>query len=209
MAESEWDDPVPIVSASDSPFDICDDDVKELTGFKTSQIIEFAAVLKLPPTQVAVALQVAHMVPTWKQGAILARTWGFRLKKTALRDKVMEVCKVALSVLPNVVDVTKVVTVVHQNHDYIHVPSRTGQAWAGPETDSNLKLMGGQDHRFTLLDATHLMTARALLPALGYKYLRRRWQTLPILAPRTRPVFRLLQMIRRHFRTVPSSVGSE
>lgn len=99
-----------------------------------------------------------------------------------------------------IVDVTRVITVVHQNHDYTHVPNRRNETWEGqgPEADRNLKLIGGWDYVFTLLDVTHVMTRRALLPALGYKYLRRRWQTLPILYPVTKPLVRFLNKVGAH-----------
>lgn len=107
-----------------------------------------------------------------------------------------------------VVDVTKVVTVIHQNHGYEHVPDRKGQVWIGPEADRNRELMGGRDYVFTPLDATHIMTSSALLPTLGYKYLRRRWQTLPILIPSTRQSVRLLNMMLTPFRVLSRLVGS-
>lgn len=87
-----------------------------------------------------------------------------------------------------VIDATRVTTVIHQNHDYQHVPNRQGSAWEGPEADRNLELMGGQDRVFTLLDATRILTAWGLLPAIGWKYLQRRWQVLPVLIPSLRPV---------------------
>ncbi len=64
-----------------------------------------------------------------------------------------------------VVDVTPVVTVVHQNHDYRHVPQRTGHTWEGPEADVNRELAGGWKNVFTLADVTHVMTGEAILPA--------------------------------------------
>lgn len=95
-----------------------------------------------------------------------------------------------------VVDVTKVVTVIHQNHDYNHVPERVGEVWEGPEADWNRRLIGSWDYVFTLLDATHLMTKQAVLPACGYKYLYRRLQTLPIFFPQITPLFRMLRRLK-------------
>jgi hypothetical protein len=99
-----------------------------------------------------------------------------------------------------VVDATEVITVIHENHDYSHVPNRRDETSEGPEAESNRKLAGGWDHIFTLLDATHKMTPTALLPALGYKYLRRRWQTLPILIPAAEPLVRFVDMVRGRLR---------
>lgn len=98
-----------------------------------------------------------------------------------------------------VVDIGRAVMVIHQNHAYGHVPEGKGETWEGPEADRNRELLGGQKQSFNLLDATHVMMSRAILPALGYKHLRRRWQTLPILIPRTRPLLRLLKVERGVF----------
>jgi len=96
-----------------------------------------------------------------------------------------------------VVDATKVVTVIHQNHDYSHVPDQAGAEWEGPEADYNRKLMGHWDRVFTIHDATHIVNSSGLFPALGFKYLRRRCETLPILFPAARPITRLLGTVRR------------
>lgn len=42
-----------------------------------------------------------------------------------------------------VIDVSPSVKVIHQNHDYNHVPQKRGEKWDGPESDYNLKLIGG------------------------------------------------------------------
>jgi hypothetical protein len=99
-----------------------------------------------------------------------------------------------------VIDATRVVTVVHQSHGYQHVPAQRGNAWMGPEADRTRELIGDPQHIFTLLDATHIMTPRSLVPALGFKYLRRRCQTLPVLVPGARPLVRLLRTLRAHAR---------
>ena len=63
-----------------------------------------------------------------------------------------------------VVDITPVVTVVHQNHDYNHVPEGSGRTWEGPEADVNRELAGGWKNVFTLVEATHVMTPGGVLP---------------------------------------------
>lgn len=64
-----------------------------------------------------------------------------------------------------VIDCTGVVTVIHQNHDYSHVPNRKGKAWEGPEADTNRALINGWEKTYTLLDATHIMTTKRIVPA--------------------------------------------
>jgi hypothetical protein len=108
-----------------------------------------------------------------------------------------------------VVDVTRVVTVIHQNHSYSHVLDRRGEFWEGPEAERNRELMGDQDYTFTLLDATHVLMSRALLPALGREYARRRWQTLPVLVPSTRPLVRFVNMVRHRLRPQRPRISSQ
>lgn len=95
-----------------------------------------------------------------------------------------------------VIDVTDVNTVIHQNHDYSHIPHGSdGKSSEGPEADYNLNLVGGFDHVFTLEDATHLMTRHMLLPAWKPSHLRRVWRTLPILRPETRTFVRFVDRL--------------
>jgi len=96
-----------------------------------------------------------------------------------------------------VVDITRVVSVIHQNHDYDHVPDRRGQSWEGPEADYNRALIGSWDYVFTLFDATYILTSKRLFPALGFKYLQRRCEALPVFFPALRPVMRFLSMLRK------------
>jgi len=101
-----------------------------------------------------------------------------------------------------VVDATRVVTAAHQNHGYDHVPKRRDDTWGGPEGDRNRELAGAPDCIFTLLDATHVMTSRRLLPALGYLHLRRRLRTLPILVPSAAPLERFMRTARARARAL-------
>ena len=82
-----------------------------------------------------------------------------------------------------VVDITRSVTIVHQNHGYGHVPGGTGERWEGPEAARNRALMGGYRHGYDLLDATHILAAGAVVPAIGPRYLLRRWLIRPLLTP--------------------------
>ena len=68
-----------------------------------------------------------------------------------------------------VVDCTPSVMVVHQNHDYSHLPE--GQAHhAHPESDENIRLAGGEAAiRYTILDATHrLVNGKLVRPQSSY-----------------------------------------
>ena len=77
-----------------------------------------------------------------------------------------------------VVDATDALTVVHQAHDYSHVPAKAGDVLNGPEARRNLKLAGGWKHVFTLKDATHLLREGRPRVAISLKHLQRRLRTL-------------------------------
>ena len=65
-----------------------------------------------------------------------------------------------------VIDCTPSVMLVHQNHDYRHLPDGKPH-YDHPETDTNMKLAGGPAAvRYTILDATHrLMDGQLVRPA--------------------------------------------
>jgi len=68
-----------------------------------------------------------------------------------------------------VIDCTPSVMLVHQNHDYSHLPGGAPH-YALPETDENIRLAGGTAAiRYTVLDATHcLSNARLVRPAYSW-----------------------------------------
>ena len=54
-----------------------------------------------------------------------------------------------------VIDCTPLVMIVHQNHDYGHLPGGRPH-YEHPDTNENIRLAGGQGNiRYTILDATH------------------------------------------------------
>lgn len=61
-----------------------------------------------------------------------------------------------------VVDLSTAVTVVHQNHDYGHLPGGVAH-YRQPETDVNIRIGGGRRTIFTLQDATHAVEDGALI----------------------------------------------
>jgi len=67
----------------------------------------------------------------------------------------------ALSLKIPMIDATKVITAVHQNHDYSHSKygnSKKGKV-GGPETQMNIKLIGGFDKMCTLKDSDWILTS--------------------------------------------------
>jgi hypothetical protein len=68
-----------------------------------------------------------------------------------------------------VIDCTPSVMIVHQNHDYSHLPGGRSH-YDHPDTDENIRLAGGQANiRYTILDSTHrLVNGKLARPQLSY-----------------------------------------
>lgn len=90
-----------------------------------------------------------------------------------------------------VVDATKCLTAIHQNHDYSHHPDGESGVFSGPEIQRNYALGSGLRHACTLHDATHQLTSsgvsRRLVPfdlhrCLILPFVEQRW---------ARPIVRL------------------
>jgi hypothetical protein len=121
------------------------------------------------------------------------------------------------------IDATRVVTVVHQDHDYLHVPSgktsvaydkldngKVGipstitekKAWEwsykGVESERNRQLSG--EKMLGFLDATWSLTPDGLQRNTHFLYLRRRISTLAVLHPSLRPLFKLVRWFLRSFK---------
>lgn len=109
-----------------------------------------------------------------------------------------------------VIDCTPSVMIVHQNHDYRHLPGGRSH-YSHPETDENVRLAGGPAAvRYTILDATHrLKDGKLIRPAftrprfwrLVEVFLRRIFFFLPevTLEKVVRPK-RWLKMFKKRFR---------
>ena len=62
-----------------------------------------------------------------------------------------------------VIDCTPSVMIVHQNHDYSHLPGGRPH-YEHPDTNENIRLAGGQANiRYTILDATHQLVDGTLV----------------------------------------------
>ncbi len=82
-----------------------------------------------------------------------------------------------------IVDLSKVVVPIHQNHDYPHVAQRRGSSWEGPEADRNRKLAAPAFSRFdpqyyTIDVAQWIMLDRVTVPAVTPRRLWRRFLAL-------------------------------
>jgi hypothetical protein len=94
------------------------------------------------------------------------------------------------------IDATEVITAVHQNHDYAHVPKGTGALWDGPEADANVKLLGDESRVFGMRDATHRLTGSGLEKVRGPEYLQRYRATYLVLHPRRKPLVQLVARMK-------------
>jgi hypothetical protein len=61
-----------------------------------------------------------------------------------------------------VIDATATMMIVHQNHDYSHLPQELATSHGGREMDVNLELAGGWGHIFTLKDADWILGPQGL-----------------------------------------------
>jgi hypothetical protein len=69
----------------------------------------------------------------------------------------------------SVIDCTPSVMIVHQNHDYSHLPGGKSH-YEHPDTNKNIRLAGGQANiRYTILDSTHqLADGKLTRPKITY-----------------------------------------
>jgi hypothetical protein len=69
----------------------------------------------------------------------------------------------------DVIDCTPSVMIVHQNHDYSHLPGGKPH-YEHPDTNENIRLAGGEANiRYTILDATHqLVGGKLVRPKMSY-----------------------------------------
>jgi len=68
-----------------------------------------------------------------------------------------------------IIDCTPSVMLVHQNHDYSHLPGGRPH-YEHPDTNENIRLAGGEANiRYTILDATHqLVGGKLVRPTMTY-----------------------------------------
>ena len=96
------------------------------------------------------------------------------------------------------VDATADVMIVHQNHDYAHLPG--GQPhYKHPETDDNIRLAGGRPMtRFTLLDTDKRLVNGKILPqTLNAARLWRKIESWPLLALGSKKISNALWRVKK------------
>jgi hypothetical protein len=72
-----------------------------------------------------------------------------------------------------VINATRMVRVLHQKHDYSHVPFSHGRRWHGAEGVKNRLLVGwpakGRGNAYTVRDATHVLTPNGLRRSVNWR----------------------------------------
>ncbi|HEY7162491.1 MAG TPA: hypothetical protein VH815_14590 [Acidobacteriota bacterium] len=106
------------------------------------------------------------------------------------------------------IDATTSIQVVHQNHDYRHVPAGSGKSYAGPETDINLRLSGNLASEFSIKDATHELYSGKLKRTLNKDALVRHLDMMPKLKPWTAPIVSTLRFLLRITKPIRSNVAA-
>jgi hypothetical protein len=107
-----------------------------------------------------------------------------------------------------IVDLTKAVTVVHQNHDYSHHPQGWMGAMKGEESKQNIKLAGEMGHVYSLLDAQYRLTRkgveRRITPYHSPYYLYQLLVRLSETQRRLKPLVHFMKMIGDRFLSHPA-----
>lgn len=100
----------------------------------------------------------------------------------------------------DVIDATQAITIVHQNHDFKHLPGGRKHR-RQPESLDNIELAGGRPAMFTLADVNKRLVNGSLLPPeFSLKWLHRQASILPLLRiksyPAAKRVYTLLNPIK-------------
>jgi len=81
-----------------------------------------------------------------------------------------------------VVDATPSIDIIHQDHDYSHLPG--GQAhYRLPESNENVRLAGGERNIFTLMDTNYRLKGKGIRPAeISWKKFWREVEIYPLVS---------------------------
>jgi len=85
-----------------------------------------------------------------------------------------------------IIDATRVVTAVHQNHGYSHQLVEETGIWKGPEVDYNLRLIDRMERLFGIQHASHILTRQGIKHSLSIEHFCYSLSAIPALVPRLR-----------------------
>lgn len=105
-----------------------------------------------------------------------------------------------------VIDVTPVVTTIHQNHDYSHVAQRTGEDLRSLKGVKNENLLRGEEFIFTALNSTHVLRESGIRRQIDFypSHVLRRLATLPALYRPFRPLVPVIRYLAPWWRKYTS-----
>ena len=106
-----------------------------------------------------------------------------------------------------VIDATKAITAIHQNHDYSHHPGGKAGVWEGPEAKRNLELVRGGEHSFGLNYVTWILTRQDIKQALTMRHLYFRLEAVPVLYPGLHFLYRPMKALTRLIIRIRSILG--
>jgi hypothetical protein len=97
-----------------------------------------------------------------------------------------------------VIDGSMDITIIHQNHDYSHLPNGEPH-YDHPETEENIRLAGGRPMtRFTLLDADHLLVKGQIVrQEMDSLHLWRQIEAWPLLVLNSQSLSNLLWRLHK------------
>lgn len=106
-----------------------------------------------------------------------------------------------------VIEATKIITAIHQNHDYARFPTgdknHTEGRRKGVESQHNQELLGGWYYSYNLWDVTHILTPDGLKPAKSVRHFLWRLFRLPEMHPHLTPFVEIVKCLRSiAYRTV-------
>jgi hypothetical protein len=102
-----------------------------------------------------------------------------------------------------VIDASHIAPLLHQRHDYSHVPGGAAEVWRGKETERNFQLYDGVQHAYTLLDVTHELTSGGAIRRVRFRkplFKIRSW-TWDVFVKRTVGLRNALRLRRKFWQT--------
>ncbi|MFC2010255.1 hypothetical protein ACFLVU_01755 [Chloroflexota bacterium] len=97
------------------------------------------------------------------------------------------------------IDATRMITTVHQNHDYSHYSTAEdakNDLRKGIEARRNYELLGGMRYAFHIWDTTHILTPAGLKSAKSVRHLIWRILRYPEMHPNITPIVFIIRCIR-------------
>ncbi len=69
-----------------------------------------------------------------------------------------------------IIDASKSITAIHQNHDYAHVKEGVGNSYRGTESSQNLSFISRNEELYTIIDSSHCIKNGVVKKVFGIKY---------------------------------------